>query len=77
MQLLGLYIEVANTYSTYYITYLSLTHSLCDIFSLHTIPYTFLPYTQCTLHTSLTCNSLSRNFLTHITTIITSIIYLF
>ena len=72
-----------TTFTTYflptslpYFIFLTCTF-ISDLFSLHTIPYTFLPYTQCALHTSLTCHSLSRNFLTHITTIITSNIYVF
>ena len=72
-----------TTFTTYFLPTLlllftSLTRTfIYDIFSLHTIHYTFLPYTQCALHTSLTCNSLLCNFFTHITTIITFIIYLF
>ena len=72
-----------TTFITYYLPTLLLlftSHTrtyISDIYSLHTIPYTFLPYTQCALHTSLTYISLSHKFLTHITTIITSIIYLF
>ena len=50
---------------------------ISDIFSLHTIPYTFLHYAQCALHTSITSNSLPRNFLTHITSIIFDFMYLF
>ena len=56
-----------TTFTTYFLPTLlllftSLTHTfISDIFSLHTIPYTFLPYIQCASHTSLTCISLSRN----------------
>ena len=79
----GYNLNYVTTFTTYFLPTLlllftSLTRTfISDIFYLHTIPYTFLPYTQCALHTSPTCISLSRDFLTHITTIITSIIYLF
>ena len=74
------YFPTVTTYllPTLLLLFTSLTRTFTlYIFSLHTIPYTCLPYTQSTLHTSLTCNSLSRDLLTHIITIITSIIYLF
>ena len=72
------YLYYVTTFTTYFLLILQLLFTSITRTSL-TIPYnpyTFLPYTQCALHTSLTCISLSRNFLTHITTISTSV-YLF
>ena len=74
-----------TTFTTYFLPTLlllftSLTHTfISDIFSLHTIYY-YIHFSHIhNVHCILPSHamSLSRNFLTHITTIITTIIYLF
>ena len=71
------------TFTTYFLPTLLLLFTsftrtfISDIFSLHTIPYTFLPFVQCAFHTPLTCNSLLLNFLTNVTLIIFDYLYIY